>query len=311
MKVSFKLYSSFLQTQFPETRAVLVGQRQAILPPALTLNQPLRPYISAQPAELVAIPTAQISPTDQIVPEPRTQPATRDFRFPQVKVTPSSIFSTRLLQSALTIIASLAVLTLLVIVTPDLYYRVFPAETVPVQTTEEGTPLGGAFNQANQESETEPTPTPKPLPPQDPTLPEGTWLIIPRIGVRTQPLLTEDEAEALKDGVWMVPDYGTPEDTTLPIILAAHRYGWQWWWKTDYWKYHSFYLLPETQPGDLVEIIHDQRKYTYEIYAGEEGEEITDYSAEMILYTCKFLNSPLRHFRYARLIDATKNTQAS
>lgn len=285
MTVSFKLYSSFLQTHFPETREVLVGQRLANFAPILTLNQPLTTFTLTKPVE----PVLGVSR-------------------PQIKALPR--LSRRLVHAGLTAIIGLALLVLLVIATPDLYYRVFPAETVPIQATEEGTPLGGAFNQENQESLPEPSPTPKPLPPQDPTLPTGTWLIIPRIGLRTQPLLTENEEEALKDGVWMVPGYGSPEDTTLPMILAAHRYGWQWWWKTDYWKYHSFYLLPDTQPGDMIEVIHDQRKYYYEIYAGEEGEEITDYSADMILYTCKFLNSPLRHFRYARLVDVSKDTQA-
>lgn len=108
----------------------------------------------------------------------------------------------------------------------------------------------------------------------------------------------------------MAPDYGKPGDEyNLPIILAAHRFGWDWWWQTDYWKYHSFYNLPELEPGDMVEIIADQRKWIYEIYAGEQGEEITDYEANLILYTCKFLNSPLRHFRYARLINLDQNTQ--
>jgi hypothetical protein len=113
---------------------------------------------------------------------------------------------------------------------------------------------------------------------------------------------TLDENEALDKGVWLVPDFGRPGDTTQPIIAAAHRFGWDWWWKTDYWKYNSFYLLTETEPGDRIEIIYDQRKWVYEIYAGEEGELITDYDADLILYTCKYLNSPIRYFRYAKLI---------
>jgi hypothetical protein len=196
------------------------------------------------------------------------------------------------------------------ITVPEVYYRVFPADTLPILAKEEGSPLGGDFAQGVTEVEPTPTPVPSPsLPPQDPTLPEGRWLVIPRIGVRTELQETINEEEALAKGVWMVPDYGQPGDTTMPMILAAHRFGWQWWWQTDYWKYHSFYLLPDTEPGDLIEIIADQRKYTYEIYAGEEGDEITDYDAHLILYTCKFLNSPIRHFRYARLVDWNADTQ--
>lgn len=204
-------------------------------------------------------------------------------------------------------IIALSLVVVVAIVGPYLYYQVIPADTQPIQALEKGTPLGGSFDQGAQATTNA---APMPLPPQDPNLPAGEWLIIPRIGVRTELQATEDEEEALKTGVWMVPEYGRPGDKNKPVILAAHRYGWQWWWQTDYWKYHSFYNLPELQPGDLIETIVDQRKYTYEVYAGEEGEEISDYYADMILYTCKYLNSPLRHFRYARLVDWTKDTQA-
>jgi len=180
----------------------------------------------------------------------------------------------------------------------------------------------GAFQvesiQSDQPEQSDhPTPTPEPaptpptryLPPQDPTLPEGEWITIPRIGVRTQLRETHDPEEAMQLGVWKVPDFGDPGQLNYPMIVAAHRFGWDWWWQSDYWKYHSFYLLPDTEPGDRVEIIADQRKWVYEMYAGEEGEEISDYEADLILYTCKFLTSPIRHFRYARLINPEANTQ--
>ncbi len=138
--------------------------------------------------------------------------------------------------------------------------------------------------------------------PTDPTLPEGTWISIPKIGVNTQALALENSETALEKGVWLVPEFGRPGDAAQPTIMAAHRYGWKWWWQNDYWRLHSFYLLTETQPGDLIEIVNDQKKYVYEIYAADEGDHITDYSADLILYTCKFLNSPVRYFRYAKLL---------
>jgi sortase (surface protein transpeptidase) len=177
---------------------------------------------------------------------------------------------------------------------PDLYYRVFSADAPPA-----------VVNQVDQERN-EPVVEEKRevLPPQDMSLPDGDWVVIPRIGVRTQLRATVDPEEALKEGVWHVPDYGHPGDNLdIPIILAAHRFGWQWWWKSDYWKYNSFYYLPDTEVGDRIEIIADHRKWVYEIYAAEEGGEITDYEADLILYTCKHLNSPVRFFRYARLIE--------
>ncbi len=207
--------------------------------------------------------------------------------------------------STLVIIASFVIG--ISIAAPAVYYQFFPADVVTVTPQENGTAFGGDFN--DESTESIPAEVDHYIPPIDETLPEGDWLVIPRIGVRTALQPTENPEEALQTGVWQVPDFGSPGSRDVPMILAAHRYGWQWWWKTDYWKYHSFYLLPDTIPGDRVEVISGNRKWLYEIYAGEEGEEITDYTADLILYTCKFLQSPVRHFRYARLIDPTMNTQ--
>jgi sortase (surface protein transpeptidase) len=190
-------------------------------------------------------------------------------------------------------------LILAVLFVPDVYYRVFSADTQPVSTYQEQ-----ASKEAQQAKPT-PVPSPRVVPAQDETLPEGEWLVIPRIGVRSQLQDTQTPEEALAKGIWWVPDYGQPGDTDIPMIVAGHRFGWQWWWKTDYWKYNSFYNLPELQAGDRVEVIVDQRKWVYEIYTVEEGQEITDYQADLILYTCKFLNSPVRYFLYAELVPPT------
>ena len=146
------------------------------------------------------------------------------------------------------------------------------------------------------------------VPPQDENLPIGDWLIIPRIGVRTELLQTQTSVEALNQGVWQVPDFGDPGSLDQPMIVAAHRFGYTWQWQTyleddtPYALRHLFYKLPETESGDMVEIIHDQRRYRYVIYAGEENTQITDYEADLILYTCKYLNAPERLIRYARLL---------
>lgn len=140
------------------------------------------------------------------------------------------------------------------------------------------------------------------LPPVNPNLPTGDWFSIPKIGVRSQLQPTASYEEALETGLWQAPDFGKPGSLEMPMIVAGHRYGWKWWWKDEYWKYNSFYLLPQVEVGDRIEIISDQRKWIYEVYAGEEGTEITDYQADLIVYTCKYLQSPLRYFRYARLV---------
>lgn len=188
-----------------------------------------------------------------------------------------------------------------IIFLPQVYYHFFPAETITLTPEDIGTPLGGDYAQGATQVE-------KYIPEKNDSLPEGNWLVIPRIGVRTEMLKTETSDEALEDGVWWVPDFGNPGDE-IPIILVAHRYGYKWWWKTDYWKYNSFYLLPDLEAGDTIEIISDQRKWTYEVYLSEQGEEITDYSADLILYTCKSLDSVIKHFRYARLINPEIDSQ--
>ena len=68
-------------------------------------------------------------------------------------------------------------------------------------------------------------------------------------------------------------------------------------------------LGDKLEAGDIIEVVVDQRKWLYEVYQAEEGEQITDYDANLILYTCKYLNSPIKHFRYARLINPEIDTQ--
>jgi sortase (surface protein transpeptidase) len=131
-----------------------------------------------------------------------------------------------------------------------------------------------------------------------------TTLKIPSIGVDTKvnERTYQDYEEALKLGVWRVPDFGTPLDRSKPVILAAHRFGYLAWTNL-YRRKNSFYNLPKLKTGDLIEVVYKQRKYTYEVYGEARGEEITDYSANLILYTCETLNSKVRIFKYARLLQ--------
>ncbi|MFC1625064.1 sortase domain-bontaining protein [Patescibacteria group bacterium] len=108
--------------------------------------------------------------------------------------------------------------------------------------------------------------------------------------------------DALKKGIWRVPDFGSPADRKRPTILAAHRFGYLAW-SIPYRLRNSFYSLPKLKEGDVVEIVWRQRKYTYEIYNESKGEEIDDYSADLILYTCESLSSPVRIFKYGRLLQ--------
>lgn len=135
-------------------------------------------------------------------------------------------------------------------------------------------------------------------------LSRNTTLKIVEIGVDTtvNEATFENYETALRKGVWRVPDFGTPTDRSKPTILAAHRFGYLEW-SNLYRRHNSFFNLPRLQVGDLVEISYKQRKYTYEIYGESRGEEISDYSANLILYTCETLNSKVRIFKYARLLQ--------
>lgn len=142
------------------------------------------------------------------------------------------------------------------------------------------------------------------LPPFNPLLPKTNRLIIPSIGVSTdiEEATNDNYESALKKGVWRVSDFGEPNQGNLPIILAAHRYGYLAW-TNSYRHFNSFYNLPKVKVGDTVVIDWEQREYTYGVYKVESGREIADYSADLILYTCENLSGDKKDFVYARRLN--------
>lgn len=143
----------------------------------------------------------------------------------------------------------------------------------------------------------------KELPPVDESLPLGQYVSIPKIGVDAviwESPLAEYE-EALRRGVWRVPDMGTPL-AGRPIILAAHRFGYLAW-TDEFRKKSSFYNLPKLSAGDEIVIVWEQRRFVYKVGRVVEGEQIDSYDEDLILYTCKFLVSPVRIFVYADLVE--------
>ncbi len=181
---------------------------------------------------------------------------------------------------------------------PDFVFAVIPYQTEPIQSAVDKSALGGKFTDGNLYA-------PIHLPEQNEFLPDGNWLVISKTGVMTEigEAPTEDHEEALKQGVWRVPEFADPTSSqNVPVILVAHKYGYITW-SNKFRRQHSFYNLEQLEIGDTFEIIWDHRRFTYEIYAGEEGKEINDYKADVVLYTCKYLNSPARIFRYARRVE--------
>jgi len=140
-------------------------------------------------------------------------------------------------------------------------------------------------------------------PASDSALLKKNMVVISGIKVSTEVVEApaEEYEKALQQGVWRVPSFGTPDNRKLPTILVAHRFGYVNWSNT-YRRVHSFFNLPKMVIGDKIAVDWNQRRYMYEVYAGDEGTQISDYSADLILYTCQYLESDQRIFKYARLI---------
>lgn len=136
----------------------------------------------------------------------------------------------------------------------------------------------------------------------DKTLAEDNILKIPSIGLSTtiNEALDQDYEQALMLGVWRVSTFGTPYMRKFPTILVAHRFGYLRW-SVAYRLKNSFYNLPKVKAGDTIEIVWLQRKYVYKIYMKKEEKEISDYSANLILYTCRDLVGDQKLIVYANL----------
>ncbi|MEA3357619.1 MAG: sortase [Patescibacteria group bacterium] len=139
------------------------------------------------------------------------------------------------------------------------------------------------------------------LPPFDKSLPYENILIINKVGIYGEIHQDINAYVGLEKGIWIANDFGNPEDNN-PIILAAHRFGYLRWSK-DFRDTNTFYNLPKTDVGDTLEIIWNKRRYEYKIYRAEDNTQVADYNADLILYTCRLFDSPIRIFRYARRVN--------
>jgi sortase (surface protein transpeptidase) len=199
----------------------------------------------------------------------------------------------------------LAIIFLILPSWPHIYYRLSPETSDVLATTIGETKLAPnnfqTLNSQEPKTPTAPTPTPIHLPPLDSTLPKENGLIIESIGIQGEIHEGKNWEEILKNGIWHAPDSSTPEKVGA-TILAAHRWGYLSW-SNQFRRLNSFYNLPDLKDGDIIKVIWNQRKYEYQIYKTEEGETISDYTADLILYTCKLWESPIRIIKYAKRIN--------
>ncbi|WKZ29889.1 MAG: sortase [Candidatus Dojkabacteria bacterium] len=194
------------------------------------------------------------------------------------------------------VFVALGLIFVLIPAFPYIYYSINPdatedeIATLTISTVAAATPTPTPSN-----IPVTPTPTPAEpiLPPVDPNLPKTNTLLIPSIGVNGPIHEGQDSKRALYRGMWRTPDWGNPEDFTKPTVLAAHRFGYIEW-TNEFRKTNSFFNLPKLKPGDTFTVIWNQRKFEYVVRRVEEVTLINPANTDMILYTCKYLKSPIR-----------------
>ncbi len=334
-KITIKDKLSSAQPDDQETAPVLGPTYQETPPPTEDIQTTPQEEIPVQPVPIPQEPTDQIQevqtttelPSQQGIEQPQTveqpipeppeekqplseQPVqtakTTQPKPPPQKPTKPEKSKKKLkgLNKSLKFATGVGVLFLIVslglIATPSLpyiWYRLSSQETTKETesiteptTGEDENSFAGIIEDASEGEESE-------LPEYDPTLSYFNTLTISGIGVDGVIHESEDPQSSLEDGIWRVYDFGTPADSNT-TILAAHRFGYITW-TNEFRTQNTFYYLPKTKVGDKIEIVWSQRKYEYEITKAEEGTVIKDYDVDLIIYTCKLFNTPVRIFRYA------------
>ena len=138
--------------------------------------------------------------------------------------------------------------------------------------------------------------------PENSVIDIGTRIRIPMIGLDTTVFETKSPTLGLGSGVWRDPLYGVPDrKKTGPVILAAHRWG-EDWFSWQYRYQNLFTKFDQLKLNEEVILTWNGTEYRYRIESIEENTAVTK-SADLILYTCVYYNSPERIFVYANLSD--------
>ena len=126
-------------------------------------------------------------------------------------------------------------------------------------------------------------------------------LKIDSIGIDTKIYEGADSA-ALEQGVWRMPDHGTPDDqvSDQPVVLAAHRWG-EDNFTYDYRSKNLFLNLPSLNRGDVIEVTWNGNIYKYAVTDVKRNNYVEKLS-DLILITCVDYVSTVRYFVYAERI---------
>ncbi len=143
-------------------------------------------------------------------------------------------------------------------------------------------------------------------PEYDLNLQSGQWIEIDSVDIAAEiftneSISEEKEVEALlEEGVYAYPgnrDYGSQENM---VIIAGHHFN---SWLPSNERTESFQDLDKVGVGEVIEIIDDQKKWTYKVETITKDVKIEDLGADLVLYTCVFWwDSDLRLFVYADLV---------
>lgn len=128
----------------------------------------------------------------------------------------------------------------------------------------------------------------------------GTRIRIPSLKIDTSVYESWNIENALVKGVWRDPKHGTPDRFGEPVVIAAHRWG-ENWFSWEYRKQHLFADFDQLQTGKEVIIIWNNVEYKYMIDHIEQNTYVSR-SADLILYTCVDYNSSERIIVYANRI---------
>jgi LPXTG-site transpeptidase (sortase) family protein len=138
-------------------------------------------------------------------------------------------------------------------------------------------------------------------PERDDSLPQGRSVTIAKIGVDTSIREGKNGPAVLSQGVWLMPDLGTPNNNDRPVILAAHRWG-PTGITSEYRNKNMFFNLPKLEVGDKIIVNWDQRQYVYQVNKTEVANNVNQLS-DLILITCQYYSSEERIIVFATRIS--------
>ncbi|MEO6729042.1 MAG: sortase [Candidatus Dojkabacteria bacterium] len=120
------------------------------------------------------------------------------------------------------------------------------------------------------------------------------------LSIDTQIFESQNASLALDSGVWRDPTQGTPDNNTLPVVLAAHRWGennLSW----DYRNKNLFTEFDKLKGGEIVTINWNNVAYKYKVTFVEQNSHVTR-SGDLIMYTCIDYTSVNKIIVYAELV---------